>query len=73
MHVAARLQADLRRAGIEPYGWIVNASLPASATTHPVLAARARLEASHLRRVAEDLASRVWLVPWTNGQPAAGA
>ena len=70
MHVAARLQADLRRAGIEPYGWIVNASLAASGTTHPVLAARARLEAAHVRRVAEELASRMWLVPWTRGRLA---
>ena len=34
---AARLQEDLRRAGIEPYGWVVNASLAASGTGHPML------------------------------------
>ena len=73
VHEAARLQADLRRAGIEPYGWIVNASLGASGTTHPVLAARARLEAAHVRRVAEELASRVWLVPWTSEARGAGS
>ena len=32
---AARLQDDLGRAGITPYGWVVNASLAATGTTHP--------------------------------------
>ncbi len=60
---AARLQDDLRRAGIEPFGWVVNASLAASGTRHPLLAARARLEGPHLERV-NALAKRGWLVPW---------
>ena len=37
VHEANRLQADLRRAGIEPFGWLINASLTTSQTTHPVL------------------------------------
>jgi arsenite-transporting ATPase len=65
VHEAERLQEDLRRAGIEPFGWAVNASLAASGTKHPLLAARAVLEAPHLERVRDTLASRAWLVPWT--------
>jgi arsenite-transporting ATPase len=61
---AERLQADLRRAGIEPFGWVVNASLAASHTNHPLLAARAALEVPHLRRVQDSLTSRAWLLPW---------
>ena len=38
---AAALQADLRRAGIEPFGWVINASLVASGTHDPVLRRRA--------------------------------
>jgi arsenite-transporting ATPase len=64
VHEAERLQDDLRRAGIEPFGWVVNASLAASGTRHPLLAARAALEAPHLQRVHEQLAARAWLVPW---------
>jgi arsenite/tail-anchored protein-transporting ATPase len=60
---AAELQDDLRRAGIEPFGWVLNAVLAASATADPVLQARARLEGPQIRRVAE-LASRVWLAPF---------
>lgn len=60
---AARLQEDLRRAGIDPYGWIINASLAASGTGHPLLTSRARLERPYLERVA-GISTRRWLLPW---------
>jgi arsenite/tail-anchored protein-transporting ATPase len=66
------LQDDLRRAGIEPYGWVVNASLAASGTTHPLLAARAALERPQLDRVSEELATQTWMVPW-RADPLVGA
>ncbi len=72
VYEAGRLQDDLRRAGIEPYGWVVNASLAASGTTHPVLAARAELEWPQLRRVQEVLATHSWVVPW-RANPLVGA
>ena len=61
---AAELQEDLRRAGIEPFGWVVNATLSGSGTRDPVLLRRAALEQRHLRRIRNDLAPRVWRVPW---------
>jgi arsenite/tail-anchored protein-transporting ATPase len=61
---AAALQEDLRRAGIEPYGWVINASLAASGTRDPLLRARAALEHRQLTRVRDRLAARIWLVPW---------
>lgn len=70
VHEAERLQDDLRRAGIEPYGWVVNASLAASGTRHTLLAARAALETPHLHRVAHTLSARRWLVPWANSMRA---
>jgi arsenite-transporting ATPase len=66
---AARLQADLRRASIEPFGWIVNASLLMSGTTNPVLLQRAQFEVPHLRRVTQELATRAFLVPWYASAP----
>ena len=63
VHEAERLQADLRRAGIEPYGWVVNASLAASGTMHPLLSERAALERPWIARV-RGMSARVWLVPW---------
>jgi arsenite/tail-anchored protein-transporting ATPase len=62
---AARLQDDLRRAAIEPFGWVINASLAAAGTRHPLLAARAALELPQVRHVADDLARHTWLIPWT--------
>ena len=51
VHEAERLQADLRRAGIEPFGWVINSSLAAARTTHPTLRARAGAELAHIERV----------------------
>ncbi len=66
VHEAQRLQADLRRAGIEPYGWLVNGALLKTGTSHPVLAARADGEREHLRRVSALSTRRTW---WTAWQP----
>jgi arsenite/tail-anchored protein-transporting ATPase len=60
---AARLQEDLRRAGIEPWGWVVNASLAATGTRHPILAARAATEAPEIARVRDELTARHAVVP----------
>jgi arsenite/tail-anchored protein-transporting ATPase len=64
VHEAADLQSDLRRAGIEPFGWVINASLAHSGTRDPVLAGRAMLEHRHIRHVRTEHSSRTWLVPW---------
>lgn len=61
---AERLQADLRRAGIEPWAWVLNRSLAAAAPTDPVLSARAALETAHVERVRSDLSPRVTVLPW---------
>lgn len=68
---AGRLQDDLYHASIEPFGWIVNASLAASGTSHPVLAHRAAAEGAHLRRVL-GLAPRAWIVPWQAAEAPVG-
>ncbi|MGO9959198.1 MAG: ArsA-related P-loop ATPase [Solirubrobacteraceae bacterium] len=66
---AQRLQADLRRAGIEPFRWVINASMTASATTHPTLRARAGAERAHIERVQQASAQRTWLVGWQPEAP----
>jgi arsenite-transporting ATPase len=68
---AARLVDDLGRAGIAPYGWVVNNTLGRSGTTDPVLAARAELQRPQLARV-RRLAERVWTLPWQL-EPPVGA
>jgi arsenite/tail-anchored protein-transporting ATPase len=66
---AARLQDDLRRAGIEPFAWVVNASLAATGTSHPVLAARAATEAPEIAKVCNHLAMRHAIVPMQDEDP----
>jgi len=59
---AEALQADLRRADIEPWAWIVNQSLAASDTTDPLLRARAAAEVPLIERVQDQLARRSAIV-----------
>lgn len=73
VHEAADLQADLRRAGIEPFAWVVNQCLAASGTRDPVLAARAAGENPFLREVTEQRASRTAIVPWVAEEPVGPA
>jgi len=61
---AQRLQTDLRRAGIEPYGWIVNGSLAAGGTAHPTLRARGDAEHTHIGHVLEISSNGTWLLGW---------
>lgn len=64
VHEAERLQADLRRAEIEPYAWVINQSLLASGTQDPVLLQRGQYEAPFIERVSLQSARRCALVPW---------
>jgi arsenite-transporting ATPase len=68
VHEAERLQSDLRRAHIDPLGWVINASLSAVATSHPTLQARADSERVHIDRVT-SLATRTWLAGWQPTPP----
>lgn len=67
---AERLQADLRRAGIEPYGWVINSSLAVAQTTDPVLVRRAHSERPQIERVQSELAQRTFIVPLLAEAPA---
>ena len=73
IHEAQRLQTDLRRAGIEPYGWLVNSSLTGTHTHHPTLRARAQAEQPHLNRVDQLSGTQTWLVTWQPEQPTGTA
>jgi arsenite-transporting ATPase len=66
---AAELQADLRRAGIEPFAWVINASLAASGTKDPLLLERMASELVQIDRVKRDYAKRIAIVPWMKDAP----
>lgn len=64
---AARLQHDLRRSGIEPYGWIANQSLSATRVSDSLLKQRAAAELPMLELMEKKHASRLYTVPWIAG------
>jgi arsenite-transporting ATPase len=66
---ADALHEDLRRAGIEPYGWVLNRSLAAARPSHPLLAARASAELPRIARVRRELTSRTIVLPWSAVDP----
>lgn len=66
---ASALQDDLRRAGIEPYAWVINGSLAAARPTDPLLRARAAAEVPQIEKVRTKLAKRVALVPFQADEP----
>ena len=72
VHEAAALQNDLRRAGIEPFAWVVNQSFAATATADPALVTRGRHERAYLDEVRTVLSRRTAVVAW-QAEPPVGA
>lgn len=67
-HEAKALQEDLRRANIEPYGWIINRSFAASKTEDPILIRKGLYELPYIEeitnRLSKDLKGGTVLSPW---------
>lgn len=66
---AAHLQADLRRAGIEPWAWVINSSVAASHPQAPLLRQRAHHELREIAAVATQHAQRYAVVPLLKDEP----
>ncbi len=66
---AAGLQQDLRRAGIEPWAWVINNSLAAAKPSSPFLVTRARRELPLIDDVAGHYAQRIALTPLLKDDP----
>jgi arsenite-transporting ATPase len=66
---AAHLQEELRRAGIEPWAWLINNSLSAAPTSSPLLKQRAAFELAQIEAVRTRYATRVALVPMQDKEP----
>ncbi len=66
---AANLQADLRRAGIEPWAWIINTSVAAASAKSPLLRQRAANEIREINAVAIQHAQRYAVVPLLKDEP----
>ncbi|MCP4397436.1 MAG: arsenical pump-driving ATPase, partial [bacterium] len=66
---AVHLQNDLQRAGIEPWGWIINSSLAAAKTHQPLLQTRAQSEQEQIANVRDELCKRYAVVPMQAVEP----
>jgi arsenite-transporting ATPase len=66
---AAQLQADLRRAHIEPFAWVINSSLAAAGSKDPLLEQRIRGELTQIAGILAQHAKRVVIVPWQTQEP----
>ncbi|KAA3651338.1 MAG: arsenical pump-driving ATPase [Proteobacteria bacterium] len=66
---AAHLQADLRRAGIEPWAWVINNSIAAAGSDAPLLRQRALNEWREIETVAHTHARRYAVVPLLADEP----
>lgn len=66
---AANLQADLRRAGIEPWAWIINTSVAATSAKSSLLRQRAANELREINAVASQHAQRYAVVPLLKNEP----
>jgi len=69
VHEAAALQADLRRAHIEPFAWVINQSLLHSGSCDPLLQCREEAEHRYLREVVDKQATRTAWLPWQAQEP----
>ncbi|TYC52731.1 arsenical pump-driving ATPase [Zoogloea oleivorans] len=66
---AANLQADLRRAGIAPWAWVINNSVAAARPHSPLLRRRACNELIEIEAVASRHAIRYAVVPMLKEEP----
>lgn len=66
---AQNLQNDLRRAGIEPWAWVVNNSLAAANPSSPFLMTRASRELALINDVKNQHAKRIALTPLQSEEP----
>ena len=61
---AERLQADLRRAGINNKWWVVNQSLALTDTNNPFLKARAKGEEKWIDKVRDLSDNKISIIEW---------
>jgi len=68
VHEAMQLQADLARAGIKPFAWVINQSLSPIAVSHPLLRTRQSNEYRFIEEVRQTT-GRLAVTPWLAHEP----
>jgi len=63
-HEAKDLQEDLKRAGIEPYAWVVNRTFALTNSFNNLLCQKALNEIKYINEIKNSLSSKTLLIPW---------
>lgn len=64
VHEAEQLQSDLRRAGIEPYAWVINQSFAATDTQDTLLKQKSFSELKYISEVTGALSKKTVISSW---------
>ncbi|MCB9757015.1 MAG: arsenical pump-driving ATPase [Candidatus Omnitrophica bacterium] len=63
-HEAEALQVDLQRAGINPFGWVINRNFAVSGSKDPLICAKGFHELTFINETANKLSKRTVVLPW---------
>lgn len=69
VHEAAQLQRDLRRAGINPFAWVINQCFTPLQVSDPLLVQRRMQEARYLAEVTQEYSQRTAMIAWQRNAP----
>lgn len=63
-HEAKELQEDLKRAGINPYAWVINRTFALTNTNNNLLCQKALNELKYINEIKQSLSSKTLIEPW---------
>ena len=63
-HEAKDLQEDLKRAGIKPYGWVINRTFALTNTNNNLLCQKALNEIKYIKEIKESLSLKTLIKSW---------
>jgi len=64
-HEAEFLQNDLKRAGINPFGWVINRNFAVSGSKDPMICAKGLDELAFIKETTKKLSTKTVILPWT--------
>ena len=64
IHEAAGLQADLNRAGIETFGWVINRSFSIAGSSDPLFCSKGLNELQYIKEVTHNYSKKTVICPW---------
>ena len=58
------MQEDLKRAGIKPYGWVINRTFALTNTNNNLLCQKALNEIKYINEIKDSLSSKTLIKSW---------